>query len=91
MKPLGIISGTVFLQGQGIFADLREEMRETPFGRALVLRSAEVVFIPRHGKDPHHHILPHLINHQANLQALKDLGVVAGPRRQFDRFPEAAD
>jgi 5'-methylthioadenosine phosphorylase len=75
MKPLGIISGTVFLQGQGIFADLREEVRETQFGRALVLRSAEVVFIPRHGKDPHRHILPHLINHQANLQALKDLGV----------------
>ena len=48
---------------------------ETPFGRALVYRSAEIVFIPRHGKDPHRHILPHLINHQANLQALKDLGV----------------
>jgi 5'-methylthioadenosine phosphorylase len=75
MKPLGIISGTVFLQGMGIFADLREETRETQFGLALVLRSADVAFIPRHGKDPHHHILPHLINHQANLQALKDLGV----------------
>jgi len=75
MKPLGIISGTVFLQGKGIFADLREETRETQFGPALVLRSTEVAFIPRHGKDPHRHILPHLINHQANLQALKDLGV----------------
>jgi 5'-methylthioadenosine phosphorylase len=75
MKPLGIISGTVFLQGKGIFADLREETRETQFGRALVFRSADVAFIPRHGKDPHRHILPHLINHQANLQALKDLGV----------------
>ncbi len=75
MKPLGIISGTVFLQGKGIFAGLREETRETQFGRALVLRSAEFAFIPRHGVDPNHHILPHLINHQANLQALKDLGV----------------
>jgi 5'-methylthioadenosine phosphorylase len=75
MKPLGIISGTVFLQGKGIFADLREETRKTQFGRALVFRSAEVAFIPRHGKDPRHYILPHLINHQANLQALKDLGV----------------
>ncbi|MHB8769944.1 MAG: MTAP family purine nucleoside phosphorylase [Syntrophales bacterium] len=75
MQPLGIISGTVFLRGKGIFADLREEKRETIFGPALVLRSAEVVFVPRHGIDPNHHILPHLINHQANLQALKELGV----------------
>jgi 5'-methylthioadenosine phosphorylase len=75
MKSLGIISGTVFLQGKGIFADLREERLETPFGTALVLRSAEVVFLPRHGTDPHRHILPHLINHQANLLALKELGV----------------
>jgi 5'-methylthioadenosine phosphorylase len=75
MKPLGIISGTVFLQGKGIFADLREEAVETRFGRALVYSSAEIVFIPRHGKDPRRHILPHLINHQANLKAMKDLGV----------------
>jgi 5'-methylthioadenosine phosphorylase len=74
-KPLGVISGTVFLKGKGIFADLREEEVETPFGRAMVYRSAEIVFIPRHGKDPHRHILPHLINHQANLYAMKDLGV----------------
>jgi 5'-methylthioadenosine phosphorylase len=75
MKPLGIISGTVLLQGKGIFADLREETRETQFGPALIFRSVGVVFVPRHGTDPHRHILPHLINHQANLQALKDLGV----------------
>lgn len=75
MKPLGIILGTVFLQGKGIFADLWEEEVETQFGQALVFRSAEIVFIPRHGKDLHRHILPHLVNHQANLQAMKDLGV----------------
>ncbi|MBE0556861.1 MAG: MTAP family purine nucleoside phosphorylase [Proteobacteria bacterium] len=74
MKPLGIISGTVFLQGKGMFANLREETRETQFGPALIFRSSEVLFIPRHGTDPHRHILPHLINHPANLQALKDLG-----------------
>jgi 5'-methylthioadenosine phosphorylase len=75
MKPLGVISGTVLLQGKGIFAGLREEAMETPFGRALVYRSAETVFIPRHGIDPRFRILPHLINHRANLQAMKDLGV----------------
>jgi 5'-methylthioadenosine phosphorylase len=75
MKPLGIISGTVVLQEKGGGADLREETRETRFGPALVVRSSEVAFIPRHGTDPQRHILPHLINHPANMQALKDLGV----------------
>jgi 5'-methylthioadenosine phosphorylase len=75
MQPLGIISGTVFLHGQAHFGTLREETLETAFGPALVFRSAGFVFIPRHGKDPRRHILPHLINHAANLQAMKDLGV----------------
>jgi len=34
-----------------------------------------IAFIPRHGRDPKHYILPHRINHPANLRALKDLGV----------------
>jgi 5'-methylthioadenosine phosphorylase len=76
MRSLGIISGTVFMQGKGIFAHLEEKTVETPFGPASVFHSEEVTFISRHGKDPHHHILPHLVNHKANLQALKDLGVV---------------
>ena len=75
MKPLGIISGTLFMQGKGIFADLREETVKTQFGAASLFRSDGIAFIPRHGKDPHRHILPHLVNHKANLQVLKDLGV----------------
>jgi 5'-methylthioadenosine phosphorylase len=75
MKPLGIISGTVLLQGKGIFADLREETVETEFGLATLFRSANIVFIARHGTEPRRHILPHLINHKANLTALKDFGV----------------
>ncbi|MEW6334257.1 MAG: MTAP family purine nucleoside phosphorylase [Thermodesulfobacteriota bacterium] len=75
MKPLGIISGTVLLQGEGIFADLREEQVETPFGPARVHRAAGIVLIARHGNDPNRHILPHLINHPANLRAMQRLGV----------------
>jgi 5'-methylthioadenosine phosphorylase len=75
MHPLGIVSGTAFPEKKGIFADLRETRRETPFGEALVFVSGAIAYIPRHGRDPRHHILPHLVNHQANLQALKDLGV----------------
>lgn len=74
MKTVGIISGTVLLHGEGIFSDLREEVVETEFGPAIVFRGANVVFIARHGTDPSFHILPHLINHQANLAAMKKLG-----------------
>ncbi len=75
MKPLGIISGTLLLPGKGIFTDLHEEPVETDFGRAIVFCNADIAFIARHGTDPHRHILPHLINHAANLTALKKRGV----------------
>jgi 5'-methylthioadenosine phosphorylase len=74
MKPIGIISGTVLLYGKGIFADMHEESVETKFGRAMVFRSQNIVFIARHGSDPSFHILPHLVNHQANFAAFKELG-----------------
>jgi 5'-methylthioadenosine phosphorylase len=75
MGKLGIISGTLALQGKGIFGELTEEIVETGFGAALVLHAPRLALIPRHGKDPHRHILPHRINHAANLTALKMLGV----------------
>lgn len=75
MKPLGIISGTVLLQGKGIFSGLREETIATEFGPSTVFRSADIAFIARHGTDPSRHVLPHRINHEANLAALKSLGV----------------
>lgn len=75
MEPLGIISGIILLQGKGILGNMEEREMVTEFGKATVFLSDTVAFIPRHGKDPKHHILPHLINNQANLQALKDIGV----------------
>jgi 5'-methylthioadenosine phosphorylase len=75
MKPLGIISGTVLLQGKGIFDGLRETTVETEFGPATLFCSADIVFIARHGTDPRRHILPHRINHKANLTALQGFGV----------------
>jgi 5'-methylthioadenosine phosphorylase len=75
MGRLGIISGTLTLQGKGIFGELIEELVENAYGAALVLHSPHVVLIPRHGNDPRRHILPHRINHPANLTALKALGV----------------
>ncbi|HUH65192.1 MAG TPA: MTAP family purine nucleoside phosphorylase [Syntrophales bacterium] len=75
MEPLGIISGIILLSGKGIFDGLAEKNLETAFGKANVFLSDSIAFIPRHGKDRKDHILPHRINHQANLQALADIGV----------------
>jgi 5'-methylthioadenosine phosphorylase len=75
-EPLGIISGTVPLQKSGIFDNLKEKELENEFGKALVFLSDTVAFIPRHGNNPRHYILPHEINHQANMKAFKDLGVM---------------
>jgi len=75
MQPLGIISGTVIPQGSELFGDLQEAPVKTEYGEAFAMRSDAVVFISRHGTDPDRHILPHQINHQANMKALADLGV----------------
>jgi purine nucleoside phosphorylase len=74
MERLGIISGTLNL-GQTPLTSMREEFCETDFGHALVFVSDRAVFLPRHGVDPDNHILPHAINHRANMAALRDLGV----------------
>ncbi len=72
---LGIISGTILLHGTGIYDDSKEKRIETDFGEAIVFLSSRAVLVPRHGIDPDRYILPHRINHQATMRALKDLGV----------------
>ena len=74
MKPLGIISGTLNL-GQAPVEGLREVFCETDFGPAQLFVSDQVVYLPRHGADPHNHILPHMINQRANLVAMQAMGV----------------
>jgi 5'-methylthioadenosine phosphorylase len=76
MKPLGIITGTLLTYGKGIFANLRQETVETDFGPAMVYCNNDIFLIARHGMDPNHHTLPHLINHQANMSAMKKIGVM---------------
>jgi len=75
MKPVGIISGTIPLHEGDIFQDLKETTVETRFGNARVFFSETIAFIPRHGTDARNKTPPHRINHQANLAALKDMGV----------------
>lgn len=74
MAPIGIISGTV-LHGASVFKDLRKEHVVNEFGRVTVHVSRRVAHISRHDGETGEYVLPHRINHQANLTALKALGV----------------
>ncbi len=74
MQSLGIISGTIFFDDRHLKMS-KEEIVETEFGKALVIITENFVYIPRHGNSRNSHVLPHVINNQANLMALKDCGV----------------
>lgn len=75
---VGIIGGSGLYEIEG-FEKAEERRVDTPFGEpsdALVggtLGGREVWFLPRHGRG--HRILPHEINHRANLWALRSLDV----------------
>ena len=75
---IGIIGGTGLYQMEG-FTGVREVAVETPFGKpsdSLMVGELEgraVAFLPRHGRG--HRILPHELNFQANVFAMKTLGV----------------
>jgi 5'-methylthioadenosine phosphorylase len=75
---IGIIGGTGLYDIEG-FTDVREVALETPFGApsdTLVLGTLEgrrVAFLPRHGRG--HRIFPHELPFQANIFAMKMLGV----------------
>ncbi len=48
---------------------------ENEFGTAQVFRQEGFVYISRHGIGDQGQIPPHMINHRANIKAMKDLGV----------------
>jgi 5'-methylthioadenosine phosphorylase len=75
---IGVIGGSGLYQLDGL-SDVREHWVETPFGKpsdAITgghLAGRQVYFLPRHGRG--HRILPHELNHRANIFALRSLGV----------------
>ncbi len=75
MGLLGVISGTTILERSDLVANSKFKLMKNEFGQALVLLSDNIVLILRHGNDLDSYILPHMINHAANLHALKELGV----------------
>lgn len=70
-----IIGGTGFYSIPG--AVFREQIVETPYGRARVFQGeeqfADLFFVARHGV--RHSLPPHRINYRANIKALEQLGV----------------
>jgi 5'-methylthioadenosine phosphorylase len=71
-----IIAGTSLL-GSAIFKNWDEIPVETPYGKVVVQKASQHLFLQRHGKKP---VPPHRINHHANIWALRNLkveGVIA--------------
>ncbi|MEO5714768.1 MAG: S-methyl-5'-thioadenosine phosphorylase [Luteolibacter sp.] len=75
---IGIIGGSGLYEMEG-FGEISEQAISTPFGdpsdKVIMGRIAgrRVCFLPRHGVG--HRVLPHEINHKANIWALRSLGV----------------
>src|SRR5215469_12929325 len=78
ISAIGIIGGNGLYQMEQL-RDATEHKIETPFGPpsdTLIggrIGDRPVYFLPRHGRG--HRILPHELNHRANLYALRLLGV----------------
>jgi len=75
---IGVIGGSGLYQMEGV-TDPAEHEIETPFGSPSdtitggTLSGRRVYFLPRHGRG--HRILPHELNHRANIYALRSLNV----------------
>jgi 5'-methylthioadenosine phosphorylase len=75
---IGIIGGSGLYQMEGV-ENATEQRVQTPFGDpsdAIIggrMHGRQVYFLPRHGRG--HRILPHELNHRANIYALRSLNV----------------
>jgi len=78
VAAIGIIGGSGLYQMQQL-RDATERRIKTPFGPpsdTLIsgrIAGRQVYFLPRHGRG--HRILPHELNHRANIYALRSLNV----------------
>ena len=77
-SAIGIIGGSGLYQMEGV-EDAVERRVPTPFGDpsdAIIggrMQGRQVYFLPRHGRG--HRLLPHELNHRANIYALRSLNV----------------
>ncbi|MCX5848033.1 MAG: MTAP family purine nucleoside phosphorylase [Deltaproteobacteria bacterium] len=75
MGLLGVISTRLVMERSDLLRNGTAKLMENEFGQTSVFLTDKTALILRHGNKPNNHILPHLINHCANLKALKDIGV----------------
>jgi 5'-methylthioadenosine phosphorylase len=77
-SAIGIIGGSGLYQMEGV-EDPMEQRVATPFGDpsdSIIsggMHGRRVYFLPRHGRG--HRLLPHELNHRANIYALRSLNV----------------
>jgi 5'-methylthioadenosine phosphorylase len=75
---IGIIGGSGLYQMEGVENPVEQRV-ETPFGEpsdAVMggsMHGRQIYFLPRHGRG--HRLLPHELNHRANIYALRSLNV----------------
>jgi 5'-methylthioadenosine phosphorylase len=75
---IGIIGGSGLYQMEGAENPVEQRV-ETPFGEPSdaviggLMHDRQVYFLPRHGRG--HRLLPHELNHRANIYALRSLNV----------------
>ncbi len=78
IPAIGIIGGSGLYQMEGV-EEPTEQRVETPFGPPSdaviggMMHGRRVYFLPRHGRG--HRLLPHELNHRANIYALRSLNV----------------
>src|SRR6202521_4025875 len=78
LPAIGIIGGSGLYQMEGVEKPTEQRV-ETPFGDpsdtiiAGQMHGRQVYFLPRHGRG--HRLLPHELNHRANIYALRSLNV----------------
>lgn len=68
---IAFIGGTSLI-GSTVFQGWPREEAETPYGTVILKKDKGSFFLQRHGNPP---LPPHMINHRANVWALKNLGV----------------
>ncbi len=78
MQPIGIIGGSGLTSLKALHIT-RREVVHTPYGEPSgpyshgTFDGIEVIFLPRHGAG--HVIPPHMVNYQANIWGMRELGV----------------
>jgi purine nucleoside phosphorylase len=71
-SPVTAIIGGTSLMNSRVFSSWETRQIKTAYGAVQYKTDGRSIFLQRHGKDS---VPPHMINHRANIQSMKNLGV----------------